>query len=179
MHPYVYNPCDMMDVEDNFIGVIILQVIRTLTCHIHLQLNLVAQSCLFATPWTAAHQVSLSFTISQSFLKLMSIESVMLSSHLILQPPFPFAFSLSQHQGPFPMSQFFTSGGQRIGASTSASVLPMNIQCWFPLEINWFYLLRVQVTLKSLLQHHNLKASILWPSLWSNSHIYTWLLEKP
>ena len=87
MHPYVYNPCDMMDVEDNFIGVIILQVIRTLTCHIHLQLNLVAQSCLFATPWTAAHQVSLSFTISQSLLKLMSIELVMPSNHLILCHP--------------------------------------------------------------------------------------------
>ena len=100
--------------------------------HVELDAFAVIQSLsrirLFVTPWTAAHQVSLSFTISQSFLKLMSIESVMLSSHLILQPPFPFAFSLSQHQGPFPMSQFFTSGGQRIGASTSASVLPMNIQ---------------------------------------------------
>ena len=58
------------------------------------------------------------------------------------------------------MSQFFTSGGQRIGAS--ASVLPMNIQGWFPLGlIDWFDLLAVQGTLKSLLQYHNSKASIL------------------
>ena len=55
----------------------------------------------FATPWTTTCQDSLSFTISQSLLKLISIESVMLSNHLSLQPPYPFAFNLSQHQGLF------------------------------------------------------------------------------
>ena len=65
--------------------------------------------------------------------------------------------------GSFPMSQFFTSGGQTIGVSTSASVLPMNIQDWSPL--GWTGdLLVVQGTLKSLLQHHSSKASILWCS---------------
>ena len=63
--------------------------------------------------------------------------------------------------GSFQMSQFFASGGQSIGASASASVLPMNIQDWFPLGRTGCYLLAVQGTLKSLLQHHSLKASIL------------------
>ena len=58
------------------------------------------------------------------------------------------------------MSRFFTSGGQRIGESASASILPMSIQGWF-LRIDWFDLFAVQRTLKSLLQHHSLKASIL------------------
>ena len=60
------------------------------------------------------------------------------------------------------MSQFFASGGQNIGASASASVFPMNIKDWFPLE--WFDILAVQGTLKSLLQHHSSKASIFWHS---------------
>ena len=58
------------------------------------------------------------------------------------------------------MSQLFASGAQSIGASASASVLPKNIQGWFP-KMGWFYLLAVQETLKNLLQHHNSKASIL------------------
>ena len=64
----------------------------------------------------------------------------------------------------FPMSQLFASGGQSIGASTSALALPMNTQGWFPLElINWFDLHAVQGTLKSFFQHHSSKASILYP----------------
>ena len=88
---------------------------------------------LFATPWTAACQASLSFAISQSLLKLMSIQSVMLSNHLILCCPlllWPSIFPSS-----FPMSWLFSSGSQSIGASPSASVLPMNIQGWFPLKL--------------------------------------------
>ena len=83
---------------------------------------------IFATPWTAAHQASLSFTISQSLLKLISIESVMQSSQFIFYDPLlrlPQTFPAS---GSFPVSQLFASGGQSIGASASASVLPMNIQ---------------------------------------------------
>ena len=79
------------------------------------------------TPWTAVHQASLSITNSQRLLKIMSIESVMPSNHLILclfsfcLQPFPASQS-------FPMNQLFASGDQSIGASASASVLPMNIQ---------------------------------------------------
>ena len=85
---------------------------------------------LFSTSWTAAHQASLSITISRSLFKLMSIESVMPSNHLILCHP------LLLHSI-FPSIRVFSneSGGQSIGVSGSASVLPMNIQGWFPLEL--------------------------------------------
>ena len=79
---------------------------------------------LFVTPWTAAHQASLSFTISQSVLKLMSIESVMPSNHLILSCPLLLLLSIFPSIRVF-LSWLFTSGGQSIGASASAPVLPM------------------------------------------------------
>ena len=87
---------------------------------------------LFATPWTAACQVSLSITNTWSLLKLMSIESVMPSNSLILCCPLLILLSI------IPMSQLvkiFVSGGQNIGASVSASVFPMNVQDWFPLGL--------------------------------------------
>ena len=85
---------------------------------------------LFATPWMAACQASLSITNSWSLLKLVSIELVMPSNHLILCCPLLLLPSI------FPSIRVFapfTSGGQNIGVSASASVLPMNIQDWFPL----------------------------------------------
>ena len=88
---------------------------------------------LFATPWSPTHQASLSITNSQSVLKLMSIESVMPSNHPILSHPFSSHLQSFPASGSFPMSQFFTSCGQSIRLSASASVLPMNIQDWFPL----------------------------------------------
>ena len=88
----------------------------------------------------------------------------------------PFScLQFSPASGSFPMSQFFfISGGQIIGASASASVLPMNWKCWFPL-IDWFYPLAVKGNLKHLLQCHCLKHQCFstQPSLWSNSHICT------
>ena len=83
---------------------------------------------LFATPWTAACQASLSITNSQSLLKLMSIKLVMPSNHLILCRPLLLLPSIFPSIRVFPMSQFFASSGQSIGASASASVLPTNIQ---------------------------------------------------
>ena len=143
---------------------------------------------LFATPWTAAHQASLFFTISQNLLKLLSIKLLMPSNHLILcrpllLPPSIFAriFPFNLFPGSFQMSQFFTSGGQHLGASTSASVLPMNIQDWFPL--GWTGLISLQskgfsrVFSNTTVQKHQFFGT--QPSLWSNSHIHTWLLEKP
>ena len=85
---------------------------------------------LFATPWTVA---SLSFTISQSLLKLMSSESMMPSSHLILCCPLSSFPQSSPASGSFSVSQLFASGGQSIGAS--ASVLPKVIQGRFPLGL--------------------------------------------
>ena len=95
---------------------------------------------LFVTPWTVAHQASLSFTITRRLLKLISIESVMPSSHLILCCCFSHLQSFPA-SGSFPVSQFFATGGQRIGALASASVLPMNIQDWSPLGwTGWIFL---------------------------------------
>ena len=90
---------------------------------------------LFETPWTAARQPSLSFTISWSLLKFMSIESVVPSNRLILCCPFSSCLQSFPGSGPFSVSWLFTSGGQSNGASASASasVLPMNIQDQFPL----------------------------------------------
>ena len=83
---------------------------------------------LFVTPQTSACQASLSFTISWNFLKLMSIELVMPSNHLILCHPLLFLPSVFSASGSFPKSQVFASGGQSIGDSVSTSVLPKNIQ---------------------------------------------------
>ena len=90
---------------------------------------------LFATPWTAARQASLFITNSRSLLKLMSIKSVMPSNHLILCRPLLLSPSIFPASGSFPRNQFFVSGGQSIGASASASVLPINTQDWFPLGL--------------------------------------------
>ena len=83
---------------------------------------------LFTTPWTVAYQASVSFTSSWSLLKLMSIESVMPSNHLILCPPFLLLLSIFPSIRSLPMSWLFASGGRSTGASASASILPMNIQ---------------------------------------------------
>ena len=82
---------------------------------------------LFATPWTAAHQASLSCTNSRSLLKLMSIESVMPSNLLVSVAPFSSCLQSFPASGSFLMSWLIASGGQSIGASASASVLPIRM----------------------------------------------------
>ena len=138
-------------------------------------------SCVqfFATPWTEARQASLSFTISQNLLKLMCIDSVMPSSHLILFVPFSCLQSFPA-SGSFPVSWLFASGDQSIGASDSASVLPVNIQGWFPLRLTDLISLLSKGLSRAFFnttfqKHQFFNAQ---PSLWSNSHICTWLLEK-
>ena len=104
----------------------------------------------------------------------MSIESVMPSNHLILCQSFSSCLQSFPASGSFQMSQFFTSGGQSIEVSASASVLPINIQDWFPLGwTGWISLLSKE--LLSLLQHHNSKASVLQCSalfMVQLSHLY-------
>ena len=110
----------------------IILTVRFSACTVVI-VQLLSHLWLFATAWTAVCQVSLSFTMSRSSLKLTHMELVMPSNHLILCRPLfltpqPFPTSSS-----FPMSQLFASGGPSIGAS--ASVLLMNIQDWFPLGL--------------------------------------------
>ena len=90
---------------------------------------------LLATSRTEAHQASLSFVISWSLLKFMSLESVKIISSAAL---FSFCLPSFSASGSFPVSWLFTSGDQNIGASASASVLPMDIQSWFPLGLIGF-----------------------------------------
>ena len=116
---------------------------------------------LFVTPWTAAHQASLFFTISPSLFKLMSIESMMPSYHLILVIPFSCLQSFPA-SGSFPVSQFFASGGPEYW---SFSISPSNEYSeLISFRIDWLDLLAVQGALKSLLQHHSSKASVIWCS---------------
>ena len=119
---------------------------------------------LFATPWTAACQASLSITNSQSLLKLMSIESMMSSNHLILCHPLLLPPSI------FPSIRVFSSESALCIRwpkywSFSFSISPSNeYSGLISFRIEWSDLLAVQGTLKSLLQHHSSKASILWHS---------------
>ena len=115
---------------------------------------------LFATPWTAALQASLSITNSWSLLKLMSIESVIPSNHLILCCPLLLLRSIFPSIRVFSNESVICIRSQSLEASASASVLPMNIQD-ISFRVDWLDLLAVQGTLKSPLQHHTSKALIL------------------
>ena len=137
---------------------------------------------LFATPWTAASQASLFFTIFRSLLKLMSIELLMPSNHLILCHPLLLLPSI------FPSIRVFSSElALHIRWpkywSISFSISPSNAYSGLiSFRIDCFVLLAVQGTLKSLLQHHSSRASVFLYSAFfmkSNSHLSTWLLEKP
>ena len=116
-------------------------------------------SDFFATPWTEARQPSLSCSISWSLLKLMSIESVMPSNHLILCRPLLLqSFPAS---GSFPVSQFFASGDQSTGSFSSSISPSSEYSGLISFRMDWLDLLAVQGTLKCLLQQHSSKASIL------------------
>ena len=121
---------------------------------------------LFATPWTAACQASLSITNSQSLPKLMSIESVIPSNHLIL------CFLLLLLPSIFPSIRVFSDESAlhiRWPKDWSFSISPSNEHPGLiSFRMDWFDLLAVQGTLKSLFQHHSSKASILWHIEWTN-----------
>ena len=133
---------------------------------------------LFATPWAAAHGPVLHLLMEFAQTHVHWVRDAIQPSHLLSSPSLP-TFNLSQHQGLF--QTFFTSGGQSIGASTSTSVLPMNIQGWFPLGLTGL------ISLLSKGLSRVFSSTTVWkhqffsaqPFLWSNSYIHTWLLEKP
>ena len=109
-----------------------------------------------------------SFTISWSLLKFIFIESVVLSNHLILCQPPLFSLQSFPTSGSFPISWLFTSGGQSIGASTT--ILPMNVQSWFPLGLIGLISLQSK-GLKSFLQYRNSKTSVLQCSVFFMIHL--------
>ena len=106
---------------------------------------------------------------------------VMLSIHLILCCPFSLKLQCFPASGTFSMSQHFASGGQSIGDSASASVLPVTIQGWFPLELTGLISLQSKelsgAFSSTTIQKHQFFC--IQPCLWSKFHIHTWLLEKP
>ena len=136
---------------------------------------------LFVTPWIAAHQASLSITISWSSLRFTSIESVMPSSHLILVVPFSSCPQSLPASESFPMSQLFAWGGQSTGVSALASFLPKKSQGWSPSEgTDWISLQSKglsRVFSNITVQKHQFFSDQL--SLESNCHLHTWPLEKP
>ena len=138
----------------------------------------VTQSC--TTLWDPMDCSTRGFPIlhhSPEFLKLMSIESVMPSNHLILCRPFSSCLQSFPASGSFPVSQLFTSGGQSIGAWASALVLPMNVQGWFPLRLTglisllskWFLRVFSAPQFKSL---NSLVLSLLCGSTLTSIHDY-------
>ena len=149
--------------------------------HIIPSVQLLSRGWLFATPWTAACQASLSITSSWACSD--SCPSSRWCHPAILSSVVPFSSCLQSFpaSGSFPMSQLFESGGQSIGVSASASVLPMNIQDWFPLGWTGWISLQSKglsrVFSNTTVQKHQLFGAQL--SLWSNSHIHTWTLENP
>jgi len=134
---------------------------------------------LFATPWTTAWQASLSITNSQSLLKLMSIESVMPSNYLILCRPLLLLPSVFWSIRVFSNKSVLHSRWPEYWSS--ASVLPMDIQDWFPLGLTGWISLQSKglsrVFSNTTVQKHQFFGA--QHSLWSNSHIHTWRLEKP
>ena len=136
---------------------------------------------LFETPWTAAHQASLSITNCRSSIKLMSIKSVMQSSHLILccpllpLPPIPPIIRVFSNESTLHMRW------PKYWSFSFSIISSKEIPGLISFRMDWLDLLAVQGTLNNLLQHHSSKLSFFGTQLssQSNSHIHTWPLEKP
>ena len=135
----------------------------------------------FVTPWTAACQAFLSLTISWSLPKFMSMNWWWYTTILSSATIFFFSLQSLPASRSFPLSQLFSTGGQSIGVSASASVLPMNIQDWFPLGLTGLISLQSmglsRVFSSTKVRNHQFFSA--QPSLCFNSHIHTWLMEKP
>ena len=141
----------------------------------------VAKLCpILCNPMDYSMPGSLSSTIPQSLLKFMSIKSVILSKHLISATPFSFCLQSFPASGSFSVSALFELGGQSTGTSASASVLPMNIQGWFPLGLSGFFFLQSKGLSRvfantTIQKHQNSSFSLLY----GPTHIHTRLLGKP
>ena len=186
---YTFKICGNTE-SSQFFGIIFSNSIAHFVslCHILVVVVVVAVHSLsgaqiIATPWTAASQAS-----SLSFYHLMELAQS--HAHWVGHPTISFSiipFSSGLLSFPasksFPMSQLFVSGGLNIGVLASGSVLPMNIQGWFPLRLTGLISLEFKgfsiVFSNTIAQKHQFKKHQAQFSLWSNPHIRTWLLEKP
>ena len=134
---------------------------------------------LFGTPWITAHRPPCPSPTSTVYSKPCPLSQWCHPTISSSSSPSP-ALNLSQHQGLFQISQLFASGGQSIGASASASVLPVNIQDRFPLGLTCLISLQSKglsrVFSRITVWKHQFFCS--QPFLWSNSHIHTWLLKN-
>ena len=139
----------------------LLNILSRCICLTILLFNCSVRSYSFVTPWAAAHQTSLPFTISQSLLKLMFIESVMPSKHFVLCRPLLLVPSFFHSIRVFSKELALIIEWSKYW-SFSFSISPSNeYSGLISFRIDWFDLLAVHGTLKSLLQHHSLKASML------------------
>ena len=166
---------------NEYLGYVLSQVTSKLKCRLLATFSSVQSlsRVQFGTPWTTARQASLSITNSWSLLKFISIKSVMPSSHLILccpllLPPVPLSIRVFSNESTLRMRwpKYW---------SFSFSISPSNEHPGLiSFRMDWLDLLAVQGTLKSLLQHHSSKASILrWSAFFTVQLSHTWPLEKP
>ena len=163
-----------------YIGIWHIEIYIHISIYMYFVVQLLCFVQLFVTPWTATCQASLSFTISWSFFKLISIElwcHLNFSSSVI---SFSSCLQSFPESGSFPMSWLFSSGDQIIEASASASVLAMNIKGWILLGLTGWIVLQSKELSRVFSNTTNWKHQFFGTQLcfWSNSHIHTWLLEK-
>ena len=151
------------------------------SCHLIVVAQSLSRVRLFVTPWTAGCQASLSFTVSQSLLRLTSIESVMPSNHLILYRPLlllPSIFTSIRVFSNESVLHIMWPKNWSFSFSNSPSneysgLISFRIDCWISLQYKGLS----RVFSDTTVQKHQFFSVQL--SLWSNSHIHTWLLEKP
>ena len=145
------------------------------TLHIFVAVQSLSHVWLFADPWTATRQVSLSFTISQSLLKLMSIESMMASNHLVLCCPLLLQPSICASIRVFSSESVLCIRWPKYWSLSSSISLSNEYSGLISFRVGWLDLLAVQRTLKSLLQHHSFWSSIVQCSAFfivQLSHLY-------
>ena len=188
LHIVIGNKCLFRSSSHFLIVFCFVLILSYMNClyisHIKPLLITVVVVWLFVTPWTAAYQDSLSFTISRNLVKLTPTESVMPSNHLILCHPIlllPIFPSIRVFSSELALYKSIGTLGQSIGASASALVRLMNIQGWFSLELTGLIFLLSKgfsrVFSNTTVQKHQFFSAQC--SVRSNSHIHIWLLEKP
>ena len=148
--------------------------------HLESSVQSLSRVRLFVTTWTSAYQLPCPSPTPRACSNSCPLSQLCHSTISSSAVPFTCCLQSFKASGSFPMSQYLTSGGQSIGDSASASVLPMNIQDWFPLRLTGLISLQSKglsrVFLNTTVQKHQFFGAQI--SLRSSSHIHAWLLEK-